>query len=777
MKAFFSVLLIGIGFLSFSQNVVVDSQTFTPQQLIEDILIDSDCITNINVTNVIGGDFNGTDQSYGFFDASGTSFPFESGIVLSTGRLTNVQGPNTSLSDDDAPNWPGDNDLEVILNESNTTNATIIEFDFTAIADEISFRYIFASEEYQEGNGNTCNFSDLFGFLIRPADQQQYQNIALVPGTNTPVKVTTVHSGIPDACPPINEAFFGSWNDATAPINFNGQTTMLTAIAQTMPNETYHVKLVIADEQNFRFDSAVFLEAGSFQLTSDLGQDLLLANQNPLCGTETLDLNAFQSGNNTYKWFKDGLELLGQTNPIYTVTEAGIYDVEVTLENNCIAYGNITIEYADIPVASNTTLIACDDNQEGLTIYNLYDAELSVINNDQSLSVSDFYLTEMDAETANNSINDPTFFENTTPFQKVYARVVNAFNCFTVAEVVLEISTNTLNIPDFETCDDETVDGLSSFNINDLRSTIEPIVPANATIEFYEVLEEAFTEQNSINGIYENTTPEEQSIFVKVTTQDNQCYALTTVSLKVKQTPLLVEDTTVFYCLDDTSQTLRLQAGILNDIPNNFYYQWFKNGTDTLVNTSFIDINDIGSYQVIVTATNGCSTSRTITVSAAGIANIDDIIVTGSTFNNNTIQIVVSGDGIYEYQLDNDTFQPESIFTNVSAGLYTLTVRDVENDCGITQVTVAVFGIPQYFTPNGDSFNDVWKPVGLSQINNTVKGIQIFNRSGKLLANLNPLNQAWDGTSNGQNLPSDDYWYIITFIDNTKRTGHFALVR
>ena len=153
---------------TFGQNIQVDSQTYTPQQLIEDILIDSDCITNVLVTNVIGGDFNNTDESYGFFDATGTTFPFQSGLLLSTGRLLNTQGPNTTLSDDDAPNWVGDNDLETILNEPNTINATIIEFDFTTIADQVSFRYIFASEEYQENDPNTCQFSDLFGFLIRP---------------------------------------------------------------------------------------------------------------------------------------------------------------------------------------------------------------------------------------------------------------------------------------------------------------------------------------------------------------------------------------------------------------------------------------------------------------------------------------------------------------------------------------------------------------------------------------------------------------------------------
>ena len=316
-------LLLIISSMSFGQNVQTDATTYTAQQLIEDILIDSNCIENVIVTNVIGGDFGGTDQSYGYFDASGTSFPFQNGIVLSTGRLQNVDGPNTTLSDDDATGWSGDSDLEQALNENNTINATILEFEFTAIADQISFRYLFASEEYQEGNANTCQFSDLFGFLIRPASATQYENIALVPGTTTPVKVTTVHPAIPNGCAAQNEAYFGSWNNATAPINFNGQTAVLEATTTVIPNQTYHVKLVIADEQNFRYDSAVFLEAGSFKLFSNLGNDKLLANSAALCENETLELNAFEPGLSTYKWFKNGIEILGEINAIYEVVDAG----------------------------------------------------------------------------------------------------------------------------------------------------------------------------------------------------------------------------------------------------------------------------------------------------------------------------------------------------------------------------------------------------------------------------------------------------------------------
>lgn len=186
MKNYIVLLIFFSFYFSFTQNVQVASQLYTPQQLIENILINSDCISNVNVTNVVGGNFSNTDQSYGYFDATGTTFPMLNGIVLSTGQLQNVNGPNTSLSDDDAPNWSGDSDLEYVLNESNTYNATILEFDFTSVANQISFRYIFASEEYQEGNPNTCQYSDLFGFLIRPVNEQQYENIALIPNSQTP---------------------------------------------------------------------------------------------------------------------------------------------------------------------------------------------------------------------------------------------------------------------------------------------------------------------------------------------------------------------------------------------------------------------------------------------------------------------------------------------------------------------------------------------------------------------------------------------------------------
>lgn len=770
MKKGIYILIFLLSAYTWSQNVQVDSQTYTPQQLIEDVLIDSDCITNVTVTGVVGGNFNDTDQSYGYFDATGTGFPFQRGIVLSTGRLSNVPGPNTYISDDDAPNWTGDNDLENALNESNTLNATILEFNFTSNADQINFRYLFASEEYQEGDSNTCRYSDLFGFLIRPVNQQEYTNIALVPNTQTPVKVTTVHSGIPNGCDPINEVYFGGWNNANAPINFNGQTAVLTATANIIPNQAYHVKLVIADEQNYRYDSAVFLEAGSFRLGTDLGPDRLIATGNPLCDNETLDVDAQMPGNNTYRWFRNNTEIVGETNATYTITQEGVYDVEVTLQNNCIAYGSITVEYSQPPVVNNTTLINCDADQNGFTIYNLFDASRTTIQS-QDGSITGFFTDRNNAIQNTDNITNPTAYENTQILQTVYARIENRYGCFAIAEVTLDTSNNTVVIPDYNTCDDETADGITSFNLNEVQNTIEPLVPNGASIVFYSNENDAYVNQNPLSNSYTNSNPYSETLYVKIT-NNNACYSVSEVVIHINENPDLLPDETTLYCLNDFPTFTYLDAGITNGSINNYTFTWEKDGTDLNTNTSQIAINETGIYTVTVTNANGCSAIRTITVRPSNIATIDDVSIIEAS-SNNSITIYASGEGDYEYALDNNSFQDSNTFTNVSAGLYTIFVRD-KNGCGLISKDISVLGFPKFFTPNGDGDNDTWKPIGITSNQLTIK---IFDRYGKLIKELNASENGWNGVFNGQNMASDDYWYHAVFQNGKEYFGHFSLVR
>ncbi|WP_405198631.1 choice-of-anchor L domain-containing protein [Christiangramia sp. LLG6405-1] len=265
------ILLLFLPALSFSQSIQVDQDRYTAQELIEEVLIQSDCITDVVVTNVSGANFTDGSKSFGYFDAAGTEFPISSGLVLSTGKLNTISEPTSNLANDFHSGWVGDSQLEAELN-IDSYNATIIEFDFVPNVAGISFRYLFASEEYQFDNSVTCYFSDAFAFFIRKADETTYENLAVVPGTQTPILNTTVHPFISDNCPAVNEAYFDRFNFDAETI-FDGQTKVLNAVADVIPGETYHVKLVIADDINDKYDSAVFLEAGSFQSSADLGLD------------------------------------------------------------------------------------------------------------------------------------------------------------------------------------------------------------------------------------------------------------------------------------------------------------------------------------------------------------------------------------------------------------------------------------------------------------------------------------------------------------------------
>ena len=139
---------------------------------------------------------------------------------------------------------------------------------------------------------------------------------------------------------------------------------------------------------------------------------------------------------------------------------------------------------------------------------------------------------------------------------------------------------------------------------------------------------------------------------------------------------------------------------------------------------------------------------------------------------------MVSGEGDYEYALDN-VFGPyveSPIFEDVSSGFHTVYVRD-RNGCGIVTGEVAVIGFPAFFTPNGDGIHDTWKIDGASNTLNPTEQFVIFDRFGKILFSSRRMRNGWDGTYKGKVMPSNDYWYLITFIDGRTFRGHFSLIK
>ena len=291
-------------------NVIVDDMTYTVNELVEDVLLAGQCSQVFNITYSTGTNFSAAEPNgIGYFSNSGNDFPFTEGIVLSNGSASDAAGPNDSNHSSGSSQWPGDADLEAATGVQSTNNATMIEFDFVPVVNEINFEFIMASEEY-DGANFECSFSDAFAFLLTDA-QGVTTNLAVLPGTQTPILVTNVHPQN-EACAAENETYFGGYiPENTPPIGYNGMTTIFTAQAPVTIGDSYHIKLVIADALDSAFDSAVFLKAGSFDV-GELCNDIGLINVKAFNDTNSngiLDAGEtdFTNGYFTYEKNNDGI--------------------------------------------------------------------------------------------------------------------------------------------------------------------------------------------------------------------------------------------------------------------------------------------------------------------------------------------------------------------------------------------------------------------------------------------------------------------------------------
>jgi len=363
---------------------------YTVEELVTDVLIDSQCNQAFNITSSTGSDFGST-NGIGYFEANGSSWPFENGLIMTSGDVANAPGPESGVLLDGTYAWPGDGDLEAFipgLNAGDTNNASIIEFEFVPVSNSMSFDFIFAAEEYGTFQ---CTFTDAFAFLLTDSAGNT-TNLAIVPGTDDPISVLTVRDDqYNGACESVNEEWFanyygpGGLPPLTSPTNFIGHTEVMTASATVTPNEVYTIKLVVADDGDTIYDSAVFIDGGSFDIGQlDLGEDILVSSGNALCEGQEIVLDAGALPNNsTIEWFMDGALMEGETGVTLTVTETAFYSAIITVDNTDCSYGDdILVEFFQSPVISpvEDAIIKCAN--EGYTL------EVNIENSDQLNSLT-----------------------------------------------------------------------------------------------------------------------------------------------------------------------------------------------------------------------------------------------------------------------------------------------------------------------------------------------------------------------------------------------------
>ncbi|MHA3789448.1 choice-of-anchor L domain-containing protein [Flavobacterium hauense] len=752
----FLCILLSLWNAAAQQHIQVND-SYSAQQLV-DALISNSCaqVTNINLQG------SAANKSHGYFTNSSPAFPFTNGIVLSTGFAASATGPNSSLLSEGSTTWLGDNDLQIALGVNQTINATVLEFDFIPYTDRISFDYVFSSEQYLTSiiSQNQCNYTDGFAFLIRDASSTApYTNLAVVPGTDTPVTVSTVRGQ--GVCPSDNEEYFDSFNGFEHPTNFNGQTVVLQAKTNVTAGTVYHIKLVVADQGNNLYDSAIFLGGGSFKNVTDLGSDRLFVTNNPICSGETLTLDATTTNATAYKWYKDGI-LQGETSSTYNVTSAGEYTVTVVFSPTCTSTGKILIEQSLPPVTSSYTLIQCDDDNDGLTKYNLDLAYDMVTNNDSSLYVQ-YFLNMADAQTSSNLINNSTSFQNSAAGQTIYAQVMTQYSCFSVSTLKLLTSNNIIApTSPVGVCDEGTADGFSQFNLIDPNLEIIQNIPTGLRLEYYLSENEALLAKNPITSpqSFTNTIAYNQTIYARIF-GNSDCYGITTLDLIVYSFGDALDEEQLTLC---ENKTIRLDAG------NNYAsYEW---NTDPQQYSQDIRVSEPGDYSVTITDNNGCKGTKTFKVTPSGAATAATVTVDDFKGTENSVTVNAVGIGDYEFSLDGKTYQATNLFTGLAAGKYKAYIRD-KNGCGILTTEFYVLDYPRFFTPNNDGTNDVWRIPFLSFIPDAE--VIIFDRYGKVITGFKGSG-SWDGTFNSKTLPATDYWFVIYLNDKTVR-GHFSLIR
>lgn len=214
--------------------------------------------SGVTVSNVV---YTGAKQAAGTFAGGQNILGIGSGVVLSSGAVSNVIGPNCSTGISAANDTPGDPDLDTLVGVQ-TNDAAVLEFDFVPAGGTLRFQYVFGSDEYSEFVGQ---FDDVFGFFVNGT------NAALLPGTTTPVSINTVNNGNSgDATVPISNPQFFVNNDIeppTPPVQLNteldGLTVVLSVQVPVNAGVTNHIKLAIADALDEALDSDVFIQAGS----------------------------------------------------------------------------------------------------------------------------------------------------------------------------------------------------------------------------------------------------------------------------------------------------------------------------------------------------------------------------------------------------------------------------------------------------------------------------------------------------------------------------------
>ncbi len=755
----------------------------------------------ISISNVT---YTGDNRQMGDFNAINTVLytdqNMDKGIVMTTGYATDAIGPNTTSGISRIMDGvTTDADLSQ-LTSGLLYDKCVLEFDFVPEGPTIKFNYIFGSDEYPEFVGS--GFNDAFGFFISGPGITGTQNLAVVPGTSTPITINTVNQFNNSAYYVDNgDALFGGpvepYKSQPQYIQYDGYTVNLTATAQVQCGQTYHFKLAIADVGDPTLDSGVFIQGGSFTSEGSpvnvaIIEDTTISSQaTAIRGCPGTDIIFTRSS---------GIDTALTVNYITSGSAVEGVDYASILNPVTFAIGQDTII---IPFEALTTGSGLDSLSIKVSYINPCDGTISY-------NTATFYIEDADdltitASDTTISCSNPTV----QLFASVYGTTLTQYTWSGPGIVAGgNTATPTVNQPGTYTVDITTggncpgsgtkqVVVTKTGNLSVMIHSTNPeiclgessditAIPSGGTAPY------TFVWDNGLTGGNAHTvSPTTTTIYEVLVMDVTGCLGDTTITVIVNNLPTVDAGSPQAICVGE-SVTLT-GSGATS-------YTWDNGVTDGVAFTPIITT----TYTVVGKDTSNCSGTDQVLITVLPLPTVsageNQIICAGTA-------VTLSGSGASSYSWDNGVENDVAFVPSVTTTYKVSGTDDLGcHNSGMVTITVEICGCidplalnyngnatisdnsciyqeptlewPNIFTPNDDQINDVYEytKAGIIQLE-----YWIFNRWGSLMFQADELNKYWDGKVSGSNALDGVYFvkYKAKGINGKEFEGHtfFHLVR
>lgn len=654
--------------------IVVDTDV-DPTGLADVIAAPGVVISNVTL-NCPGG-------SYGTFNAPGNcNVGMESGIVLTNGSALDAQGPDSGGGTSTDLLGSGDMDLDDLLSSYFVTqDACILEFDVFAPTDMLSFNYSFGSEEYPEfAPPNNTIYNDVFGFFISgPGISGPFTNdainIALIPNTTTPVSINNVNA--------ITNNQYYVDNEGGLCVEYDAFTAVLTATAEVVACETYHIKLAVADVGDGVFDSGVFIQAQSLSTgaativpTYEYSPDVEFAIEGCATGVFNISLDGAQTDTTVIYIDVGGTATNGED--FAEIPDSLVFlpgDTVISIPIDPIEDG--IIEGLEQAIIYLTTPTDCGNIQTDSAVLDMQDfIDLAIFPESPFITCADatFEITANNAIGYQWSTGDTTasimvtVTENTTYY--VTGTVGNCMVEDSIEVIISELDIQTTSVP--ISCFENG--GSITTNVN---GGIAPF---------------SYTWSDSIIGNIPNPVDLAEGTYTVTVTDANDCTGISTVEI-VTLEPFVIDvqqDTTTTCGQNDANVIIVNQP--MGDF--DITYEW-DDGQNTANAVGLSSGIHTVSVTLADTLGNSCIETGLIDIEAALLLAIDLVPTPEGCNNGGSIAVVVTaGTPPFEYSIDGMTFQSDSIFTGLTADDYTITAQDSQGCAATAQTTIAAPPMP-----------------------------------------------------------------------------------